>query len=106
MTKYFRYRAVFSDCFITQSIWTEKLFTHGWRWTGMNSDKQAVGGSGFAGSESLALKQIKSETSSLLRRPRIKKYDPQDHLDWKPGGFVVSEEVVPAELIQEHNRLT
>ena len=75
MATFTRYRAVFRDGTVTQSIWTNRPLTHGWRWTGQDSDKKPVGGSGFAGSEALALKQIKSRSSWLTKRPRRSKYD-------------------------------
>ena len=97
---YTRYRAVFLDGTVEVSIWTERPLTHCWRWSGQLGNKQFVGGSGFAGSEALALKQIKSGSSSLTKRPRRKKYDFQDNVDWQPGGILISEEIIPAVAFQ------
>lgn len=96
-----RYRANFSDDTTTHSIWIDRPFTHAWRWVGKTHDGRTVSGSGFSGSETLARKQLKSETSFLTKRPRMSKYDPQESLDWKPGGQVLSEEIVSCEILEK-----
>lgn len=93
-----RYRATFQDGTVLKSIWTERTLTHSWRWTGEDGNGRHIGGSGFAGSETLARKQIKSGTSRLTKRPRRSKYEIDE--DWKPGGFVTSEEIVLAEAVE------
>jgi hypothetical protein len=98
MPTFTRYGATFQDGTVTQSIWSERPLTHGWRWTGQDSDGRPVGGSGFAGSEALALKQIKSCSSWLTKMPRRSKYE-LDRAYWKPGGVVISEEIVPTEVV-------
>ena len=100
MPTFSRYRATFRDGTSKISIWTDRPLTHCWQWTGQDSDNNPVGGSGFAGSEALALKQIKSKTSWLTKRPGRSKYDFQERAYWKPGGILVSEEIVPALAIE------
>jgi hypothetical protein len=99
MPKITRYRATFRDGTVTQSVWSDRILSHGWRWTGQDSDGRPVGGSGFAASEALARKQIKSGSSWLTKRPRRSKYEFEDSLYWKPGGFVILEEIVPTEVV-------
>lgn len=93
-----RYRATFGDGTVIKSIWTERPLTHCWRWTGNDGHGRLLGDSGFAGSEELARKQIKSGTSRLTKRPRRSKYEID--VDWKPGGFVTSEEIVLTEVVE------
>ena len=93
---YTRYRAVFLDGIFEVSIWTGRPLTHCWRWSGEDYDKRPVGGAGFAGSEALARKQIKTRSSWLTKRPRSRKYDFFEITEWKPGGVVLSEEIIPA----------
>jgi hypothetical protein len=97
MPTFTRYRATFRDGTVTQSIWSERPLTHGWRWTGKHGDGRPAGGSGFAGSEELARKQIKSWSNRLFKRPRRSKYEIEE--EWKPGGFLISEEIVPTEVV-------
>ena len=100
MRIYTRYRAVFRDGTVEVSIWTDRPLTHCWRWSGQLGNKQFIGGSGFAGSEGRAVKQIRSGSSSLTKRPRRKKYDFQDNQVWEPGGFLIREEIVSAIAFQ------
>jgi hypothetical protein len=71
--------------------------TYGWLWTGKDSDGRPVSRMGFAQRKWLAHNRIASSSAWLTKRPMRGMRDFVE--DWKPGGFVIHEEIVETEIV-------